>query len=129
MVVIKQIPRYIKGTLGVRIRYAHGEPLELVGYNDSSHNIDHDGRSIIGHVFYLGKSHVTWCSQKQETVVLSSCEAAYMVACATSCQAIWLRDLLQEITRSKLQEVVIKIDNTSAIALVKNLVFCGRVNI
>lgn len=63
MAAIKQILRYIKGTLGFRIRYAYREPLELVGYTDSNHNIDHDdGWSTIGHVFYLGKSPVTWSS-------------------------------------------------------------------
>lgn len=46
-----------------------------------------------------------------------------MVACSSSCQAIWLHELLQEIFGSELQAVVIKIENTSAIALVKNLVF------
>ncbi|KAJ9551624.1 hypothetical protein OSB04_015669 [Centaurea solstitialis] len=59
-------------------------------------------------------------------MALSSCEAEYMAACAASCQAIWLRDLLGEITGSKMQEVIIRVDNTSAIALVKNPVFHGR---
>lgn len=62
---IKEIFRYVKGTLSYGIRYTHRKPLELVGYNDSSHNIDHDvGRSTIGHVFYLKRSSLTWCSQK-----------------------------------------------------------------
>lgn len=69
----KEIFRYVKGTLSYGIRYTHRKPLELVGYNDSSHNIDHDvGRSTIGHVFYLKRSSLTWCSQKQETVAFSS---------------------------------------------------------
>ena len=64
MATIKQILRYIKGTLSFRIRYTHWKPLELVGYSDSSHNIDHDdGRSTSENVFfYLGRSLVTWCS-------------------------------------------------------------------
>lgn len=127
MAAIKQILRYVKGTLGYGIRYARGEPMELVGYSDSSHNIDQDdGRSTTGHIFFLGKSPITWCSQKQETVALSSCEAEYMAASSASYQAIWLRDLLEELTGAKIQAVVIKVDNTSAIALVKNPVFHGR---
>ena len=63
---------------------------------------------------------------KQEKVALSSCEAEYKEACATSWQAIWLCDLLGELTGSKMQEVVINVDNTSTIALVKNPVFHGR---
>jgi len=59
-------------------------------------------------------------------MTLSSCEAEYMVACAESCQEIWLRDLLVEITESQMLEVVIKVDYTSAITLAKNPVFHGR---
>lgn len=117
MAAIKQILRYVKGTLGYGIKYTRKEQMDLVGYCDSSHNIDQDdGRSTTGHVFYLGSSPVTWCSQKQETVTLSSCEAEYMAASAASCQTIWLCDLLKEITGTNLQEVMIKVDNTSAIA-------------
>ena len=41
-------------------------------------------------------------------------------------QAIWLQDLLSEITGCKAESVIIKIDNKSAIALSKNPVFHGR---
>ncbi|XP_076891885.1 uncharacterized protein LOC143543452 [Bidens hawaiensis] len=60
------------------------------------------------------------CSQKQATVALSSCEAEYIAA---ACQAVYLRELLSELTGEALQKVVMKVDNTSAIALVKNPVF------
>ncbi|GKA51126.1 zinc finger, CCHC-type containing protein [Tanacetum coccineum] len=73
--------------------------MKLVGYSDSSHNVDtDDGRSTTGHVFYLSTSSITWCSQKQTTVVLSSREAEFMAAIAATCQAIWLRELLAEVT-------------------------------
>lgn len=37
----------------------------MIGFSDSSHNIDvDDGKSTTGHVFYLGDSPITWCSQK-----------------------------------------------------------------
>nr|GEY78732.1 hypothetical protein [Tanacetum cinerariifolium]GEZ83138.1 hypothetical protein [Tanacetum cinerariifolium] len=60
-----------------------------VGYTDSSNNVDiDDGRSTTAHVLYLGTSHITWCSQKQTIVALSSCEVEFMVATAAACQAI-----------------------------------------
>ncbi|GKA02275.1 uncharacterized mitochondrial protein-like protein [Tanacetum coccineum] len=85
-----------------------------------------DGRSTTGHVFYLGTSPITWCSQKQTTVALSSCEAEFMAATAAACQAIWLRELLAEVTGLERQKVIIRVDNKSAIALSKNPVFHGR---
>lgn len=77
-------------------------------------------------IFSFGKSPITWCCQKQETVTLSSYEVEYLAGYATSCQAVWLWDLLGEITGSQVQEVVIKIDNTSTMTLIKNPVFYGR---
>nr|GEX23828.1 zinc finger, CCHC-type [Tanacetum cinerariifolium] len=62
----------------------------------------------------------------QTTVALSSCEAEFMAATTTACQAIWLRELLAEVTGLKRQKVIIRVDNKSAIALSKNPVFHGR---
>nr|GEU39886.1 hypothetical protein [Tanacetum cinerariifolium] len=44
----------------------------------------------------LGTLPITWCSRKQTTVALSSCEAEFMAAIAAACQEIWLRELLAE---------------------------------
>ena len=41
-------------------------------------------------------------------------------------QAIWLRDLLSEVTSQTREKVTIRIDNQSAIALTRNPVFHGR---
>ncbi|XP_076912527.1 secreted RxLR effector protein 161-like [Bidens hawaiensis] len=124
--LIKQILRYIQGTLGFGISYTRGKYV-LAGCSDSSHNIDQDdGKSTTGRVFYLGSSPITWCSQKQDTVTLSSCEAEYMAASAAACQAVWLRELISELFDKEIPAVVLRIDNTSAIALVKNPVFHGR---
>ncbi|GKC18938.1 ribonuclease H-like domain, reverse transcriptase, RNA-dependent DNA polymerase [Tanacetum coccineum] len=52
---IKQILCYLKGTTSFGIKYNHSNDMKLVGYSDSSHNVDiDDGRSTTGHVFYLG---------------------------------------------------------------------------
>ncbi|XP_076937611.1 secreted RxLR effector protein 161-like, partial [Bidens hawaiensis] len=89
----KLILRYVKATTVYGIKYCRDKGV-LNGYSDSSHNIDEDDmRCTTGHVFYLGLSPITWCSQKQGTVALSSCEAEYMAASAAACQAVWLRDL------------------------------------
>nr|GEW50763.1 hypothetical protein [Tanacetum cinerariifolium] len=79
------------------IKYKRGNDVRLVGYN--SHNVDiDDGRSNTGHVFYLGTSLITWFSQKQTPVALSSCEAEFIAATAAACQAIWRREVLAEVT-------------------------------
>lgn len=125
---MKEILRYLQGTLahGLVFRRARDD-MKLVGYSDSSHNVDEDdGRSTTGHVFYYSGSPITWCSTKQETVTLSSCEAEFMAATEAAKQAIWLQDLLEEIIGKLSEKVTIFIDDKSALALTKNPVFYGR---
>ena len=124
---MKQVLRYLKGTLSCGLVFRRGTNSKLVGYSDASHNVDEDdGRSTTGHMFYFRDSPITWCSQKQETVALSSCEAEFMAATEAAKQAIWLQELLGEIIGETSERVMIRIDNKSAIALTKNPVFHGR---
>lgn len=84
----------MRGTTSYGITFERSETDEatLVGYSDSSHNVDpDDGRSTTGHIFYFGNSLITWCSQKQETVSLSSCEAEFMAGTEAARQAMVTR--------------------------------------
>ena len=124
---LKQVLRYLRGTLTYGLTYKRADKVRLLGYGDSSLNVDvDDGKSVTGHIFYLNESPITWCSQKQETVALSSCEAEFMAATEAAKQAIWLQELLSEITCSECERVTIRVDNKSAISLTKNHVFHGR---
>nr|GEX03151.1 DNA-directed RNA polymerase I subunit 1 [Tanacetum cinerariifolium] len=59
-------------------------------------------RAIKQILCYLkGTSCITWCSQKQTTVALFSCEAEFMSATIAACQANWPRELLAEVTRNE----------------------------
>nr|GEZ62266.1 zinc finger, CCHC-type [Tanacetum cinerariifolium] len=64
--------------------------------------------------------------QKQPTVTLSSCESEFMAATGAACQALWLKRLLSELTGWEEKRITLKVDNISAIALVRNPVFHGR---
>ena len=98
-----------------------------MGFSDTSHNVDDDdGKSTTVYIFYLGDSPVTWCSQKQEIVALSSRETEFMAATEAAKQAIWLQELLSEVVGDGCKRVVIRVDNKSVIALTKNPVFHGR---
>ena len=54
---------------------------------------------------------------------LSTTEAEFMAACAATKEAMWLRQLLQEINEYKQESVIINIDNQSAINVIKNSEF------
>jgi hypothetical protein len=99
--VVKQILRYLHGTLNYGLVYTKEEKEEvLLGYSDSDLAGDRKlRRSTGGMDFYLNGGLITWCSHKEKTVALSSC---------------------------KPQCVTIHVDNKSAIQLMKNPVFHGR---
>lgn len=62
---MKQYLRYLRGstTLGLFFKHACSDIPRLIGYLDSSHNIDlDDGRNTAGHIFYFGESLITWCT-------------------------------------------------------------------
>ncbi|CAM8883061.1 unnamed protein product [Rhodiola kirilowii] len=128
MQAVKHILRYLKGTQNFGLIYERGSNFEeLVGFSDSDMAGDpNDRKSTSGMAFYLGNSLITWNSQKQKTVALSSCEAELMAATSAASQALWLRNLSNELVGEALKRVIIYVDNRSAIALMKNPVFHGR---
>jgi hypothetical protein len=125
---VKQILRYVKGTIGYGCVYQAGAGSETVtGYSDSDHAGDQDDRkSTTGVVFFLGSGVITWSSQKQKIVALSSCEAEYIAASTAACQAVWLSRLLGEVIGTEPKKVKLLIDNKSAIALSQNPVHHER---
>ena len=125
---VKQILRYLAGTVNYGCVYKLGTTeTKLLGYSDSDLAGDVDDRkSTSGSVFLLGNSLVTWVSQKQRVVALSSCEAEYIASANAACQGIWLSRLLGELLGIQAPKVRLLVDNKSAIALSKNPVHHER---
>ncbi|XP_074323103.1 secreted RxLR effector protein 161-like [Apium graveolens] len=124
----KIILRYGQGTLHFGLVYSKtsGNNI-LTAFSDSDLGGDLvDRRSTRGMCFYLNESLITWVLQKQRCVALSSCEAEFMAATAAACQAIWLRNVLNQIAAECNGPVILYVDNKSAIDLAKNPVFQGR---
>jgi hypothetical protein len=126
---MKRILRYIAGTRDHGMNYARGKVRELLllGYNDSDHGEDvEDSKRTSGILFYLGRSPITWQSQKQKFIALSFCEAEYMVSSVAACQAVWFTGLLAEILGESGRPPLLKFDNKSDIDLIRNLVHHGQ---
>jgi hypothetical protein len=126
--MVKQILRYVRGTLshGCCYKKGTGTP-ELIGYSDSDHASDEsDRKSTSGVVFFLSGSTITWTSQKQKVISMSSCEAEYVAAAAAATQGVWLRNLISDLTGRPPEKFKLFVDNQSAIALVKNPVHHDR---
>jgi hypothetical protein len=124
---IKRILRYVAGTTKLGCRYVKGRSNELLSYTDSDHAGDLEKRkSTSGAVFFLGGNIITWSSQKQKVVSLSSCESEYIAAALAVCQGVWLSRLLAELTHSNVKKFRLMIDNKSAEELSRNPVFHER---
>jgi hypothetical protein len=126
---IKRIVRYIAGTTEYGCRYTCRPfaNLKLLGYSDSDHARDLEKiKSTSGVVFFLNGNVVTWTSQKQRAVSLSSCEAEYIAAASAACQGVWLTRLIADLTGERLQKFRLLMDSKSAIELSKNPVYHER---
>jgi hypothetical protein len=128
LAAVKRVLRYVAGTINHGCHYRRKEEAAcLTGYSDSDLAGDIDTRkSTSGVFFFLGNNLVTWQSQKQKVVALSSCEAEYIAATTAACQGVWLARLLAELRGEEADAVTLKIDNQSAIQLSKNPVFHDR---
>ncbi|KAG8488055.1 hypothetical protein CXB51_018006 [Gossypium anomalum] len=120
LIAAKRILRYIKGTMDQGLFYTHSQSSKLVGYSDSDYGGDLDDRkSTSGYFFHIGFAAFSWSSKKQQTVALSTCEAEDMAVATCTCQAIWLKNILGELSIIK-GPITIYVDNKSTISLAKN---------
>lgn len=121
----KRLLRYLKGTKHFSMKFCK-ENSKLIGYADADWGSSkHDRKSFTGYVFKFSGGSVSWKSCKQRTVALSTTEAEYMALCEAAKDAIYLRNLLCEIT-GKLDCIDIYNDNQSAQKLASNPVFHDR---
>ena len=60
---------------------------------------------------FLGSALISWLSLKQKVVALSTCEAEYVAVATATCQAMWLRRLLGELTDVEAQPPALMVDN------------------
>jgi hypothetical protein len=79
--MVKQILRYVAGTLNFDLWYTKSNSNQIYGYTNSdfASSLD-DRKSTSGHVFQLGTNLISWASKKQPIVSISSVEAEYVAA-------------------------------------------------
>ncbi|UYV64215.1 ATP13A3 [Cordylochernes scorpioides] len=122
---VKNIFRYLKGTPHMGILFTGQD--QLVGYSDSDFARDVDSRkSTTGYAFMMNGGTVSWASQRQPIIALSTTESEYIAACSAAKELIWIRRLLQGIGCDITKETELFIDNQAAIKLVENPVFHKR---
>ncbi|XP_020679032.1 uncharacterized protein LOC110097127 [Dendrobium catenatum] len=124
---LKRLLRYINGTLSYGLPITIGN-LDLHSYSDADWASDaSDRKSISGFCTFLGPNLISWTVKKQPTVAKSSTEAEYRSLSVAASEVLWLRRLARELHLPQPSPTTtIHCDNTSAIAIAKNLVFHAR---
>ena len=74
-------------------------------------------KSTSGFFYQLGQSPISWSSKKQVSVALSSTEAEYVSAAYASQEAVWLRQLLDDLGAAATQPTLMYEDNQGCIKL------------
>lgn len=125
----KRILRYLKGTMkfGLVFNGNQVDKLTLVGYSDADWaSSSSERKSIGGYCFYLNNCLISHMSKKQKTIALSTAESETHAAVQATKEAIWLRNILEEMGFKQNTPTTIFCDNQAAIALSRNPEYHAR---
>ena len=89
---VKRILRYLNGTIKLGLLYRESTSAKIAGYTDADWAGDvGDRKSTSGYMFLLGGAAISWKSNKQTCVALSTAEAEYVALSTAAQEAIWLQ--------------------------------------
>ena len=110
---VKRVLRYVKEIEDYRLFYKKGKSnAELIGYINSDFLGDcSDRKSTSGHIFFFVGMAVSWSSQKESIVTLSSCEVEYIAATTATWQAVWMNCLISELMDNGKMTLKLMVDN------------------
>lgn len=121
LTAVKRVFRYLKGTANLHLQYRKTD-LNITGYSDADWASNPDDRhSTTGNIFLMSEGSISWLSQRQPTVALSTAEAEYIALCSVTQETVWLQKLMEDlIIKSEPKPMIIYEDNQGAIAMAKN---------
>lgn len=98
LTAVYKVLSYLKGTIGQGLFYSATSDLQLKGFADGDYGTCTDSRrSVSGFCMFVGPSLVSWKSNKQDTVSMSSAEAEYRSMSAAVKEMLWLRKSLTDL--------------------------------
>ncbi|XP_058761388.1 secreted RxLR effector protein 161-like [Vicia villosa] len=117
---VKRILKYVSGTSDYGMLYTHGSGSALTGYNDAHWAGSTDDRKSTSRgCFFIGNNLISWFSEKQNCVSLSTAEAEYIAAGSSYSQLAWMKQMLTEYN-VKQDVMTLFCDNLSSINISKN---------
>ena len=120
---VKHALQYVKTTLHYGLTFRKSTSgLKIHGYSDSDWASGPDRKSLSGYCYALNDHGpvISWRCKKQHSVALSSCEAEYMALSLACQEALFLKQLLNDLDVKQHDQVTLFGDNQGAISLSKN---------
>lgn len=114
--------------VGLRLEFKRQETSEdhIEGYVDSDFAGSIDTRkSLTGYIFKMFGTTISWKSNRKSVVALSTTEAEYIVVSEALKEAMWLKEMIEEMGIHQ-EGFKVHCDNQSAIHLIKHQVFHER---
>ncbi|GKE75786.1 hypothetical protein Tco_1537827 [Tanacetum coccineum] len=117
---LKQVFRYLRGTINWGLWYPEDTAMALMAYADADHAGCQDTRrSTSGSAQFLGDKLVSWSSKKWKSTVISTTKAEYIAMPECCAQILWMRSQLTDYDFA-FNKIPMYCDNHSAIALCCN---------
>lgn len=113
---VKRVFRYLAGTKSYTLTYGN-ERHNLLGYTDADGASQSHRHAISGFAFLIDGGAISWASQKQELVTLSTVEAKYVAATHAAKECIWLRRLIEPLFGPISISTTLHCDNQATIRL------------
>lgn len=130
-VAAKSILRYLRGTSHVGLTFGgQFDESSTLGpaYCDSNWggNSGTDRKSTTGFIIKMNGGAISWGSKKQPVVATSTAEAEYIAAGLVSQEAMWTRQLMEEMGFMQPEPTLVLSDNQPAIAIATDDIHHGR---
>jgi len=98
---VKNIFRYLQGTIDLGLFYQFDQDKSIIGYTDAGYLSDpHNARSQTGFVFLHGGTTISWKSSKQTLVATSTNHSEIIALYEASPECVWLRRMINHIQQS-----------------------------
>lgn len=122
-----RVLQYIKGSPRKGPFFPSNSDLQVKAYCDADWaGCPDTRRSLTSYSVFLGESLVSWRSKKQSTVSSSSTEAEYRAMATTTCEVVWILQLLRDLRVDHPKSAMSICDNQTALHIAANPVFHER---
>ena len=107
LAAVEHVLRYLRQSTLYGLLFKRNGSKSITGYSDPDLGGEiTDSKSTTGYLFQVGGAAITWQSKKQSCTALSTAEAGYVALARAAQEAVWLRQLNQELT-GKAESVMI----------------------